>query len=151
MRIVSESMAVAIATMLLGGAQALAADVPVISTRNYTGGNAIVRVTGSFRFETVIPINSKASISDGEMTWLQYGDSGAESPNALVTVSTQEVGLAIARGKEIATIGAEECTGSMDVTTARVSGNYRCKGVTSYDPRSGAMGKVDIDIQFTGT
>ena len=69
------------------------AAVPIISARSYLGGSAKVAVTGSFQIGEDIPINTEASYSDGEMTWLQYGASGAEAPNALVTVSAEEDGV----------------------------------------------------------
>lgn len=125
-----------------------ASEVPVISPRGYVGGSAKVTVTGAFRINADIPINKQASMSDGEMTWLQYGVSGAAEPNMLLTVSTYEVGFGVARGKATATAGAEDCTGDMVVAAQQVHGKYTCKGVTSYDPSTGQMGKVDIEIQF---
>jgi hypothetical protein len=75
------------------------AAVPIISARSYLGGSTKVTVTGSFQIGEDIPINTQASYGDGEMTWLQYGASGAEAPNALVTVSAEEVGVNAGRGK----------------------------------------------------
>ena len=125
------------------------AAVPVISARTYTSGSAKVTMTGAIQMDEEIAINKPASFGDGEMTWLQFGVSGAATPNALITVSTQEVGLTLGKGKQTATIGAEECTGKMDVTATLVSGQYTCKGVTSYDSGTGKMGKVDIVVRFT--
>lgn len=124
-------------------------DVPVISTRYYVGGSATVKVSGSFQIDSVIPINTQASYSAGDMTWLQYGNSGSEVPEALVTVSTFEIGVMVAHGKPTATIGAVDCAGGMEVKEVLVTGHYKCPNVTSYDPRSGQMGTVDIEIDFT--
>lgn len=126
-----------------------ASSIPVISARGYAGGSAKVTVSGSFTINADIPINKQASMSDGEMTWLQYGVSGAAEPNMLLTVSSHEVGFGVARGKAIATAGAENCTGDMVVGPRQVQGKYSCKGVTSYDPGTGQMGTVDIEIQFS--
>jgi hypothetical protein len=126
-----------------------AVDVPTISARTYVGGSAKVNVTGSFQIDTAIPINTQASISDGEMTWLQYGNSGSEVPEALVTISTFEIGVMVAHGKPTATIGAVDCTGGMEVKEVLITGHYKCPNVTSYDPRSGQMGTVNIEIDFT--
>jgi hypothetical protein len=126
-----------------------AAAVPVISQRTYVGGSAKVKVTGSFQIDADIPINTKASLSDGEMTWLQYGVSGSEAPEALVTISAQEVGINVGRGKQTAIIGAADCTGKMDVAAKLITGHYTCAGVTSYDPSTGSMGKIDIEITFS--
>ncbi len=131
-------------------ALAQAADgFPKIGARGYVGGSAKVTVTGSFQVNADIPINKQASMSDGEMTWLQFGASGAAEPNMLLTVSSYEVGFGVARGKATATAGAEDCTGDMVVGERQINGKYSCKGVTSYDPSTGQMGTVDIEIQFT--
>ena len=58
---------------------------PPISARQFTAGSIEVRVTGSQTIDETIPINVPASIGDGEVTWLQYGASGSESPNSLIT------------------------------------------------------------------
>lgn len=133
------------------GMTAPAVEVPVISARSYVGGSAKVAVTGSFQIDEDIPINTQASYSAGDMTWLQYGASGSEAPNALVTVSTFEVGINASRGKPTAVIGAENCTGGMEVSSNSVTGHYKCPNVTSHDPGSGKMGTVQIEIVFTAT
>lgn len=126
-----------------------AAPLPVISGRTYTTGSATVKVTGTFQFNAVIPINKEASFSDGEMTWIQYGVSGSEQPNLLVTVSLEELGFGIGLGKKVSTAGGEQCAGDMDVKPTMVTGHYKCPGITSYDPRDGKMGKVTIEIDMT--
>jgi hypothetical protein len=123
--------------------------VPTIGARSYVGGSAKITVTGSFQVNADIPINKQASMSDGEMTWLQFGASGSEEPNMLLTVSSYEVGFGVARGKATATAGAEDCTGDIVVAERQINGKYSCKGVTSYDPSTGQMGTVDVEIQFT--
>lgn len=133
---------------LVAAAVAAAEGVPTISQRSYVAGSAQVTVTGAFSIDADIPINTQASMSDGEMTWLQFGVSGAAEPNMLLTVSSYEVGFGVARGKAIATAGAADCTGDLVVESQQVRGNYSCKGVVSYDPGSGQMGKVDIEIRF---
>jgi len=130
-------------------AAAAAAKIPVIGARTYKSGTAHVIVTGSFAFTADIALNIPASISDGEDTWLQYGASGSDAPNALLTVHPTEIGLVVAQGKPSATAGNDECQGKLDVTPASVSGHYACKNVTSYDPRSGKMGTVNIDVSLT--
>jgi hypothetical protein len=35
------------------------------------------------------------------------------------------------------------------VTGVSIVGKYSCKGVSSYDPSTGRMGKVDIEIKLT--
>jgi hypothetical protein len=53
----------------------------------------------------------------------------------------------VARGKLTATAGITPgekslCTGKVEVTAKLISGQYTCKGVTSYDPATSKMGKV---------
>jgi hypothetical protein len=126
-------------------------NVPTISQRNYVSGSAKTKVTGAFSIDDDIAINTQASISDGSMTWLQYGASGAETPNILITVNQdlQEIGINVARGKATSTVTTADCKGGMEVTDKSVTGHYTCAGGTSYDPRTSAMGQVDIEVSFT--
>jgi hypothetical protein len=131
--------------------------VPTISARQFVSGSAKVTVKGSVKIDQEVPINTKASFGDGEMTWLQFGVSGAETPNALITYGeTKEVGITVGRGKFIATGGitpgeAAQCSGKVDVTGALISGHYTCAGIVSHDAATSKMGKVDIEIRFTAT
>ena len=128
---------------------------PAISTRQFVGGSVKMTVTGSIQIDQEVPINTKASYGDGEMTWLQFGASGSDAPNALITYGeTGETGINVGKGKLTATGGImpgerSECTGTVQVTATLVSGQYSCVGVTSYDPRTGGMGKVNIKVEFT--
>ncbi len=128
---------------------------PAISTRQFVAGSAKVTVTGPARIDQEIQINTKASYADGEMTWLQFGASGSDAPNALITYGeTGETGINVGKGKLTATGGIvpgerSECSGTVQVTATLVSGQYSCVGVTSYDPATGGMGKVNIEVQFT--
>jgi hypothetical protein len=114
-----------------------------------------VKVSGTFTIDEEVQLNKQASIGDGEMTWLQYGASGAAEPNALITFTeTKEVGIIVARGKLTSTAGITPgekslCTGKVEVTPKLISGHYTCRGASSYDPATSKMGKVDIDVTFT--
>jgi hypothetical protein len=127
---------------------------PAISQRQFTGGSAIVTVTGSAQINQEIAINTKASYGDGEMTWLQFGVSGSEAPEALITYGeTGETGITVGKGKFGATGGIvpgedSPCSGKVQVTGALITGDYTCAGVTSHDA-GGKMGKVDIKVRFT--
>lgn len=127
---------------------------PTISARQYSGGSAKVTVKGAVQFNQEVEINAPASISDGEMTWLQFGASGSESPNALITYGNGEVGVSVGRGKFIVTGGnppgePAQCPGTTEVTAGAVVGHYVCKGLTSYDAGTGKMSTVDIEVEFT--
>jgi hypothetical protein len=140
---------VVVAAVVAAAPAHTAGGIPTISPRGYVGGTVKVTVSGSFKINADIPINKQASMSDGEMTWLQYGVSGAAEPNLLLTVSRYEIGFGVSRGKAMATAGAEDCTGDMVVGERQINGKYSCKGVTSYDPGTGQMSTVDIEIHFT--
>ena len=118
-------------------------------------GSVQVKVTGAFSLDEQIAINTMASIGDGEMTWLQFGASSTTQPNATITFTdTNEIGIVVARGPLQATsgVGGNEkpwCTGKVDVTAKRISGQYTCTGVTSYDQGTKKMGTVTIEIRFS--
>jgi hypothetical protein len=127
---------------------------PTISARQFTGGSAKVTVTGSTRITQEIPLNTIASISDGESTWLQFGASGSAEPNALVTYGqTKEIGIIVGQGKFNVTGGlmpgeTSECSGKATVTATLISGDYVCAGLVSKEA-AGGMGKVDVKVSFT--
>jgi hypothetical protein len=141
---------------MVASAPALPAqDFPTISTRQFVDGSAKVVVTGAFTINEDVKINTKASFGDGESTWLQFGASGSEQPNALITYGdTKEIGITIGKGKLTATGGIipgekSDCSGKVEVTAKLISGKYTCHGVTSYNPATGKMSKVDIEVTFT--
>ncbi|HEY8256318.1 MAG TPA: hypothetical protein VIG08_01560 [Gemmatimonadales bacterium] len=140
---------------LAGAVGAQTGAYPTISERQFTGGSVQLTVTGSAKIDQEIPINTKASFGDGGMTWLQFGNSGSEEPNALVTYGeTGEIGITVGKGKFIATGGIipgerSQCTGDVKVTADLVTGQYACSGITSQDPETG-LGKVNITLRFSG-
>ena len=134
------------------GAQTPDSIVPVISARQYTSGSANLTIKGSFQIDQNVAINTAASISDGEMTWLQFGISGSALPNLLITYGEDigdGVGVTAGKGKLTVTAGSEFCDGEVEVTATLISGHYTCTGVTSYDAATGRMGKVHVGISFT--
>jgi hypothetical protein len=155
-RAVARNLLLALVATAASGGPALGqtSGFPTISARQYTAGSATVTVTGSAKIAEEIPLNTAASISDGEVTWLQFGDSGSEKPNALITYGqTKEIGVSVGRGKLTATGGImpgepSQCSGKVKVTPTEVTGEYTCPGLTSYDPGAG-MGKVDVTVRFT--
>ncbi len=128
---------------------------PPISARQFVSGNIQIKVTGAFAMNETVALNTMASIGDGDMTWLQYGVSGSAQPEALITFTdTNEIGIFVARNKMQATsgVGGNEkpwCTGKVDVTGKRITGQFTCASVTSYDQGTKNMGKVTIEVRFT--
>jgi hypothetical protein len=128
--------------------------VPTISERSFVSGSATLVVRGAVQIDAEIALNAVASLSDGEMTWLHFGDSGSAAPHVGVTVSPYELGVNVGRGRFVATGGlipgeTSECSGKAEVTASSVAGQYKCKGVVSHDPGGSGSGKVDIEITFT--
>ena len=128
---------------------------PAISARQMTSGSAKVIVTGAFSINEDVPINAKASFGDGDMTWIQFGVSGSDKPNALITYGdNKETGITVAKGKMLTTGGLmvgepSTCSGKVDVTNTLITGHYICRGLTSHDPATGKLGKVDVEVTFT--
>lgn len=120
-----------------------------ISARQYTDGSAKLTVTGSFRIDEDVKLNKMASYSDGEYTWLQFGASGSDSANVLVTIGEGGIGIGPGLGKNGATAEGDNCKGKIEVTAALVSGAYTCTGVTSYNSATRKMGTIDLTIRFT--
>ncbi|MEO6058039.1 MAG: hypothetical protein ABIQ49_14520 [Gemmatimonadales bacterium] len=141
-------------TLLASAALAQTSGFPTISERQFTGGSAIVTVTGSTKMSQTIPLNTKASYGDGEVTWLQFGESGSDEGDALITYGEgKEIGMSVGKGKFIATGGIAPgekslCSGKVKATGVLVAGEYTCTGVTS-KMHDGTLGKVDYQIKFT--
>jgi hypothetical protein len=134
---------------------ALGQAYPPISARTFTGGSIKIVVTGSFRVDTDVPINTQASVGAGDMTWLQFGVSGSNEPEALITYGdNKETGVTVGSGKQVATGGMmpgekPTCSGKVEVTATLISGHYICKGLSSHDSSTGKLGKVDVEVSFT--
>ena len=132
-----------------------ARDALVISPRTYTSGDAKVKVTGFFQVDGQSVLNKPASITDEDQTWIQYGASGAQELNLLFTNSTAQAenGLIIGVGSFTVTAMSTsgECRTKFDVTVEAVIGHYSCTGSTGYDKKSGQMGKVDIEVEFSAS
>lgn len=122
--------------------------LPTISTRMFTGGSIFIKVTGSFAIDAEVPINT-GSFADGEMTWLQFGNSDAATPNALLTFNPQGFGVSAGVGRQNALGEAPACKGKIEVTPTLVSGEYTCTGISSYDSGTRQMGTVNIHVRFT--
>jgi len=123
-------------------------EIPVISARTYTTGHIQVNVSGQFDIDASPELNTQASISDGEYTWIQYGASGSEAPNATVTIGEGDIGISVGVGRYIATGTSTNCSMTTNVTATRVSGHFMCPKITGYNQAEGTMGDVRIEIDF---
>src|SRR5678816_2531716 len=59
-------------TLCVSSATGQTSPIPSISNRQFTGGSAKVKVTGSEQIDADVPINTQASISDDGHVWIQY-------------------------------------------------------------------------------
>ncbi len=123
-------------------------EVPVISDRTYTTGHMQLSVSGHFNIDASPALDTKASISSGDYTWIQYGASGEAAPNATVTIGSGDMGISVAVGRYIATGTSTECTMTTNVTPTKVSGHFKCPKVTGYSQEDRSMGDVKIEVEF---
>ena len=126
-------------------------EIPVISDRTYTIGHMQLSVSGFFDINASPALNTQASITSDGYTWIQYGASGEELPNATVTVGGGDMGISVAVGRYVATGTTIECEITMEVTATKVSGHYSCPKVTGYNQADGSMGDVEIEVDFEAT
>ena len=123
-------------------------EIPVISERTYKVGSMQLRVSGFFDIDASPALDTVASISDGEYTWIQYGKSGEAAPNATVTIGQGDIGISVGVGRFVATGTTIECEITTEVTPTRVSGHYSCPKVAGYNQETRAMGDVKIEVDF---
>jgi hypothetical protein len=123
-----------------------------ISNRTYVAGSVKAKVTGFFSADGTRQLNLPASITDDGSTWLQYGVSGSQELNVLFTntedLAEHGVNVSIGPYTVTATSTSGECQPRIDVSPAKVTGHYSCKGSTGYNNKTGQMGKVDIEVDF---
>ena len=124
---------------------------PPISARTFTSGQAVVKVTGMFEVDAIVPLNLPASLSDGTMTWMQYGNSGAMEPNSLVTRSESESGVQVGAQGFTAIALDVDCRVDVevDVDGLLIEGSFECQGITALSP-DGNLGLVDMVVAFVG-
>ena len=123
-------------------------DIPVVSARTYVSGQMRIDVSGHFDIDGVIELDRVASISDGDYTWLQYGTSGGEAPNATVTIGGGDISVSVAVGRYVATATSTQCEMETDVTPTTVAGHFTCPEVTGYNQEDRSMDNVAIEVEF---
>jgi hypothetical protein len=126
-------------------------EIPVISDRTYRIGHMQLQVSGFFDIDASPALDTKASITSDGYTWIQFGASGEEPPNATVTVGEGDMGIGVSVGRYVATGTTIECEITIEVTPTKVSGHYSCPQVTGYNPADGSMGDVKIEVDFEAT
>ena len=125
----------------------------VISNRTYTAGTAQVKLSGFVESNGSQTLNLPASISDAGHTWLQYGVSGSQELDVLFTNDEElvESGVTIGVGPRTVTVVSGDCQTKFDVTPTTVTGHFSCPKSTGYDPKSGQMGDVSVEVDFNAT
>lgn len=107
--------------------------LPTVSARSYTADSAKVVVTGAFQFDADIPLNAKASYSDGESTWLQFGASASKEANAVVvgpetywpSGQNAQNGSRVTDLKNSSLVNASVCGGGVGNSPGRFKAFYR--------------------------
>ena len=122
--------------------------VPDVSARTYVTGRIQLNVTGHFSINASPALDTRASISDGDYTWIQFGDSAGAAPNATITIGNGDMGVSVAVGRYVATGTSTECTMHTTVTPTTVTGHFTCPKVTGYNQADGSMGDVAIEVDF---
>jgi hypothetical protein len=124
-----------------------------ISSRTYTSGSVKAKVTGFFEVDGSQELNKPASITDDGSTWIQYGVSGAQELNVLFTndeaMAENGVNIGVGPYTVTATSSSGECRTKFDVAPTTIAGHYSCTGSTGYNNKTGQMGKVDIEVDFS--
>jgi hypothetical protein len=127
-------------------------EVVRISPRTYKAGSATVRVSGFFTANGSSQLNIPASTTADGSTWLQYGASGAQELNVLITNSEDSgengVNVGVGSYTVTGTNTSGECQPRFEVTPTKVTGHYQCKGSAGYDKSTGKMGNVDVEVDF---
>lgn len=126
-------------------------EIAVISGRTYKAGYMNLKVSGFFDIKASPALDTVASISDGEYTWIQYGKSGEAPPAATVTIGQGDMGISVGVGRFVATGTTIECEITTEVTPTKVSGHYSCPKVSGYNTDTRAMGDVKIEADFEAT
>jgi hypothetical protein len=126
-------------------------EIAVISDRTYKVGHMQLTVSGFFDINANVALDTRASITSDGHTWIQFGASGEEPPNATVTVGGGDMGIGVAVGRYVATGTTIECEITIDVTPTRISGHYSCPKVTGYNQADRSMGDVRIEVDFEAT
>lgn len=126
-------------------------EIPVVSERTYKAGYMNLKVSGFFDINASPALDTVASISDGEYTWIQYGKSGEAPPAATVTIGNGDIGISVGVGRFVATGTTIECEITTEVTPSKVSGHYSCPKVSGYNTDTRVMGDVKIEADFEAT
>jgi hypothetical protein len=122
--------------------------MPQISARSYNGGSSPVNVNGTFNLGD--NLNFDFGNSDGFDTTLRFGAS-QETGQVLIGISSdpaQGYGLNVFNGPWVAT-SMGNCMWDVRVTPTLVSGHVSCMDVPAVDQETGAMGEVDIELDFS--
>lgn len=126
-------------------------DLPLISIRDFTGGNAPITTTGTFTLSQTMPMHPPATFADGTQTDLIYGDLLADyiSLGFSNVDGSEGLGLNVQSGAWLATYQGQGCSWEVDVSPVSVSGHISCADVPAYNDADGSTGSVDIELDFS--
>jgi hypothetical protein len=127
-------------------------DLPLISMRDFTGGDAPITTSGTFTLSETMPMHPPATFADGTETTLIYGDMLA---NEYVDVGfstldgSEGLGLNVYSGDWRAVYQGQGCSWVVDVAPTSVSGHISCTDIPAYNDADGSTGSIDIELDFS--
>ncbi len=126
-------------------------DLPRISMRDFTGGDAPITTTGTFTLSETMPMHPPATFADGTETTLIYGDLLADyvSVGFSNLDGSEGLGLNVQAGPWMATYQGQGCSWEVDVSATSVSGHISCTDIPAYNDVDGTTGAIDLEMDFS--
>jgi hypothetical protein len=126
-------------------------DLPLISMRDFTGGDAPITTSGTFTLSETMPMHPPATFADGTETTLIYGDLLADyvSLGFSNLDGSEGLGLNVQSGAWLATYLGQGCSWEVEVSPVSVSGHISCADIPAVNQDDGTTGSIDIELDFS--
>jgi len=137
---------------LASGAAPSPPDIPEISPRLYTGGNASASVSGDFDFSGQLAVDTHASYTSRHgLSWIAFSDPGnPQAGDILVVFGEPENSVAVSTGTTVAIGRDAECDFDIHVTESSVAGSVSCASV-EVEREGQPGGTSSIHLEFSTT
>jgi hypothetical protein len=129
-------------------------DLPLISIRDFTAGDAPITTSGSFTLGETMPMHPPAAFADGTETTLVYGDMLATQYVDLAFSNHQGsegLGLNVYSGDWQAVYQGQGCSWEVEVSDTLISGHIACTDIPAYNNADGSTGSIDLEMDFSAT
>jgi hypothetical protein len=126
-------------------------DLPIISIREFTGGEAPITTSGTFDMGQTMPMDPPAAHTDGVDTTIVYGDLLSDYVElAFSRVDGSEgIGVNVQSGDWLAVYLGQGCSWEVDVSANLVSGHISCTDIPATNQADGSTGAIDVEVDFT--